>query len=1503
MAGLLAIGSLGAPNALAEQPSASQTSGPADVTPAVNFSASLYRASELSSSAPLTVTLSAASAVTATVDYASTPGSAQTGTDYSTVSGTLTFSPGVTSQIINLPILDDNLTEGDEMLTVTLSSPVNATLGLTTTALLAISDDETTAFTVTKGTDTNDGACETTDCSLREAVIAANAYPGANSIDLPAGVYTLSLAGANEDAAATGDLDLTDDVQITGVTSATSIISGTYAAFDDRLFEIASSATVTICNVGLTGGMLPNWQPGDPGGGAVFNAGNLTLSASQVYSNFAGQGGGLYSSISATLAISLTHFTNNLATDRGGGVMTLGPASVYSSTFTGNTALNGGGLASGSDPNWSPGVQPVTIVASLFVSNTAVTNTSPLSGFGGGVYVNGVMTLTNSLLTGNHAGDIGGGLSNLIYSRLFVRDSAFTSNTSGFAGGGLTNQGTLDMADSSVTLNHADFDGGGLASGNTLTLTRVLVAENSADVYGGGLFVGGFAPSNAIQNSAIMSNTAPDGAGIYNIGNLTLTTVSLISNTAATGSGGGIYSNGGLVVTNSAFIGNWSSGTGGGLAAYAPAQILSSTFSLNQSFEGGGLSSATGIDMPGSTVIGSYFDHNIGQQGGGLHTSGNITITHSNFNNNVATICGGGIEVWPITIITASTFISNTAPKGGGICATGQTWLYDSFVTSNTATSHGGGIEVEQLLHMERTSVSGNVAGSDGGGIYSPDGALWLADSVVAGNSATSASPAAGNGGGIYVTQFMIALDSTLSGNTATGNGGGLYSGGYTSFVRTNILNNLTIADNVADQDNNGSGNGGGVYVVLTSTLKMTNTLIAGNQDLGGQAPDCFGTVTSSGYNLIESTLGCTISGTATGNITGQSAQLGPLADNGGPTLTHALLSGSPALDTGSPVTPGSGGSACEAADQRGIARPQGFACDIGAYELVITPTVQFSSMTYSAHEHSGAAPITVTLNAPWPMTVTVTYSSSDGTALAGQDYVAASGVLTFTPGQTTQVFTITLLPDGVADPGETISLTLSDAVNATLGAPVTATLTLADAQVRLSSAAATVSEAGPAASLPVLLDVAAGYTLTVDYALSDGSAAAGSDYLAGGGTLTFTPGMTQTILSVPIVSDTAHEVDETFGVALGSPAGATLTAPMTATVTIQDDDPLPGVRFSSSNYTVTESSASAVLTITLTAGSELTATVLFTTSQGTAQSGDFVESSGTLTFTPGLTQTLISIPILSDSLPEAAETFGVTLGSPVGASLATPATATVTIQDDDPLPGVSFSASAYTVTETAGSVIITASLTAASSLTATVQFATSDDTAAAGSDYVSTGGTLTFTPGITQSILSVPIVSDSLHEGPETFNLALTNPVGANLAAPSTTTVTILDTDPAPAVTFSSSAYTVGENAGSAVITVSLSAPSALTATVGYSASGGTATAGADFASTSGTLTFAPGQEHLTFTVVITDDALLEGNETILLTLFGPTGATLSAPSTATLTIRDDEVEYRIQLPLIMRS
>lgn len=247
----------------------------------------------------------------------------------------------------------------------------------------------------------------------------------------------------------------------------------------------------------------------------------------------------------------------------------------------------------------------------------------------------------------------------------------------------------------------------------------------------------------------------------------------------------------------------------------------------------------------------------------------------------------------------------------------------------------GGGILIRAGGNLTLTGsvVRGSTSsGGDGaGGIYVQGSSMLnLLNSSVINNTVI-----AGNGGGIVNNNMLIATNSTISGNVASlGSGGGIFNNGTAS------LNNVTIA-------NNSSNNAGGVSVATSTTFTFQNTLIAGNMAGGQQPSDCGGVLTSGGYNIVARTVFCTITGDTTGTVTGVSPNLGPLADNGGPTPTHALLPGSLGIDVGSPAAPGSGGSACAATDQRGLTRPQdgnsdGSAiCDIGAVEVQIAPTIQ----------------------------------------------------------------------------------------------------------------------------------------------------------------------------------------------------------------------------------------------------------------------------------------------------------------------------------------------------------------------------------------------------------------------------------------------------------------------------------------------------------------------------------------------------------------------------------
>ncbi|HTP08721.1 MAG TPA: choice-of-anchor Q domain-containing protein, partial [Anaerolineae bacterium] len=205
---------------------------------------------------------------------------------------------------------------------------------------------------------------------------------------------------------------------------------------------------------------------------------------------------------------------------------------------------------------------------------------------------------------------------------------------------------------------------------------------------------------------------------------------------------------------------------------------------------------------------------------------------------------------------------------------------------------------------------------------------MTIDNSTFTGNIATN-----GDGGGLIDFSLHLYLtNDTLSDNQAMRHGGGMTNNA--GFLR---LNNVTIANNTADSDHDGNGDGGGLYNDLSGrTVNFFNTLLASNVDTSGQAPDCAGELTSSDYNLIQSTLGCTITGTTTHNITGINPLLGPLQNNSGPTWTRALLPGSPAIDAGRPTLP-LNLFPCATTDQRGIARPIGPQCDIGAYEAPIT--------------------------------------------------------------------------------------------------------------------------------------------------------------------------------------------------------------------------------------------------------------------------------------------------------------------------------------------------------------------------------------------------------------------------------------------------------------------------------------------------------------------------------------------------------------------------------------
>ncbi len=409
---------------------------------------------------------------------------------------------------------------------------------------------------------------------------------------------------------------------------------------------------------------------------------------------------------------------------------------------------------------------------------------------------------------------------------------------------------------------------------------------------------------------------------------------------------------------------NCASAAGGGLCNTGTLTMLDSVISDNRGMSdgGGGIYSVGTLAVLSTTVMNNPV-------GGGIYSVGTLTLANSQVLSNSGG-SAGGIYSKGALLIRDSLIASNTVPtaSGGGITAwTGSTTLINTVVRGNSACCWGGGlVSIAAAVTVSRSTFLGNTA-SDGGGLYSQVGAA-IVESAFNGNHAESAGGAlkitggtlaldrstlSGNivtgttvGGGAIMAGSSVALvvtNTTLSGNTSAHHGGGLYlSGGVASF------NNVTITDNQADSDGDGAGAGGGVWVAPSGAiLNLRNTLLAGNDDLSPltRHPDCSGPLASQGYNLLGDDTGCVLTpvlgdqvGTAANPI---DPRLGPLQDNGGPSgptgpaLSHGLRPGSPALDTGNPAS-------CAPVDQRGLPRPVGPICDIGAFEGVLANLLLF---------------------------------------------------------------------------------------------------------------------------------------------------------------------------------------------------------------------------------------------------------------------------------------------------------------------------------------------------------------------------------------------------------------------------------------------------------------------------------------------------------------------------------------------------------------------------------
>jgi len=453
------------------------------------------------------------------------------------------------------------------------------------------------------------------------------------------------------------------------------------------------------------------------------------------------------------------------------------------------------------------------------------------------------------------------------------------------------------------------------ATFNHLTIThgRTITPEIYSHPVGGGIKIEEGAVVT-LTNSVIDSNTATyydadwdfyygHGGGIFNLGTLTVSGTTFSNNVASassgyvSGSGGAIHNRGTLSVSDSTFTGN-AAESGGAIYSSSGTTLIveNSTFTGNSAPCGGGAISGRGM----TTVSGCTISDNLSPgdwcEGGaaGIDNNGGImTVSDSTISGNIGVSNAGGFTNYE-----------------------GELTVTDSAIYNNTTGGVGGGIYNwwNATLTVQSCAIYSNTAEWGGGGIYSgPESAqLFLINNTISGNSADY-------GGGIYNSGVLTVTNNTLTSNAADVNGGGLYNKDATPTVSNSILWGNTAPDS-----------GPQIFNSSTTGPTISHSDIQGSGGSGAGWDSTLGT--DGDDNLDDDPL------------------LGPLVDNGGPTLTQALSDGSPAIDTADAGT-------CPATDQRGVPRPIGTGCDIGAFEYGFGE-VLFHPVTYDDNgATSGTAP------------------------------------------------------------------------------------------------------------------------------------------------------------------------------------------------------------------------------------------------------------------------------------------------------------------------------------------------------------------------------------------------------------------------------------------------------------------------------------------------------------------------------------------------------------------
>ncbi len=909
------------------------------------------------------------------------PGAASLTVDAQGASGILVESAGANATVSGLTFAHGSAASGGGVSNAGTLTMTDCTLtGDTATTGGAVYNNGTLTMTdctltgdtaTTGGAVSNNGTLYMTGCTLTgdKATTGGAVYNSRtlyltditvmdNSATTGAGIdntLRLTLAGGTVSGnSATGSGGGFNDDFDAAMTLSNCTLSGNSAESGGGVSEgRLASLTLNLCTV------TSNKASSYGGGIEADDAELLRASDCTVSSNSAGTGGGIavhstdtVNPISAVVTLSGCTVSDNSATGRGGGILSVvGGLTLMSSSVSGNSAgASGGGMyATQSTLSLTDCTVSVNTAAKdgggiadlgdgrLMLTDCAVTGNKAIDG-AGGIYDSDKATLYGSTLAGNTAGRAGGGVSST--GTLTLDDCTVSGNTAD-AGGGVSGTGTLTLDDCTVSGNTADGGGGGVSSTGTLTLDDCTVSGNTADGGGGGVSNTG---TLTLDDCTFSGNTADGGGGVSNLAGGSAT----VNNTIVANDSGGDLSNQGTLTGGFDLIEDGSGGAG-----------LTDTITGDPKL--GSLASNGGPTQTMALLTGSPA---IGKGSVALIPAGSTTDQRGAPRTNAGTVDIGAFE--DLTNIVVNTLADPTgAPTTGVMSFREAIAIVEAFDLTGGTISFAPGLTGTIALYGQLPTLTGDMTiDGPGANVLTIDaqgtGEILVVDerAVVAISGLSLAHGAGSYGGGIGNYSTLALTDCSLTNNTATTGGGAIFTEGSLTLTGCtlsqnsagsfggaveNLFGSLTIIDSTVASNSSGdlggaiwsgaslqlidstvSGNsgaiGGGLYNTGSATLE--NSIVA-NSPAGGDISN-EGTLTG-GYDLIGDGSG----GAGLTNLIAGDPLLGPLAWNGGPTQTMALLTGSPAIGKGSVALIPAGSTT----DQRGAPRTNAGTVDIGAFE------------------------------------------------------------------------------------------------------------------------------------------------------------------------------------------------------------------------------------------------------------------------------------------------------------------------------------------------------------------------------------------------------------------------------------------------------------------------------------------------------------------------------------------------------------------------------------------